>query len=247
MAGLRDREDAFGWEVWEHLHGRSEPEIVERDDGFISLSGGPDAYFWPLRRWPGVERRALRFVRGRVLDVGCGPGRLCLELQRRGHEVVGVDISPKAVETARLRGVDDARVCAAMEVSARRLGRYDTIALFGNNFGLTADRRRARWLLRRFASMTGPGGRIVATSRDPYATDVPEHLAYQDRNRARGRMTGQLRIRVRHRARTSPWFDYLTVSPDELEDLLTQTSWEIARLITDEESPFYAMVLECRS
>jgi SAM-dependent methyltransferase len=182
-----------------------------------------------------------------VLDRAGGPGRLCLELQRRGHEVVGVDISPKAVETARLRGVADARVCAAVEVSARRLGRYDTIALFGNNFGLTADRRRARWLLRRFASMTGPDGRIVATSRDPYDTEVPEHLAYQERNRSRGRMTGQLRIRVRHRARTSPWFDYLMVSPEELEDLLTETPWEIARLLTDEESPFYAMVLECRS
>lgn len=246
MPGLGDREDAFGWEVWEHLQGRSEPEIIERDDGYIALSGGPDAYFWPFRRWPSVERRALRAVRGRVLDVGCGAGRVCLELQRRRHEVVGIDISPKAVETARARGVKDAQVHAAVQVSAAALGPFDTIALFGNNFGLLADRRRGRWLLRRFASMTRTGGRIVATSRDPYATDVPEHLAYHQRNRARGRMPGQLRIRVRHRMRASPWFDYLTVSAAELEGLLVGTPWRVDQLIVDDGSPFYAMVLECR-
>jgi hypothetical protein len=53
--------------------------------------------------------------------------------------VVGIDISPKAVETARARGVLDARVCPAMSVSARELGRFDTIALLGNNFDLRAD------------------------------------------------------------------------------------------------------------
>ena len=247
MAVPGDREDAFGWEVWEHLHGRTDPEIIERDDGYIELSGGPQAYFWPFRRWPLVERRVVRRVRGRVLDVGCGAGRVCLELQRRGHQVVGIDISPKAVETALARGVEDARVCAAMQASARTLGSFDTVGLFGNNFGLFADARRARWLLRRFASMTGSRGRIVATSCDPYATDVPEHLAYHERNRARGRMPGQLRIRVRHRLRASPWFDYLIVSPAELEQVLDQTPWQIEELITDGSSPYYAMVLERRA
>ena len=37
----------------------------------------------------------------RVLDAGCGPGRLGAELHRRGHTVVGVDVDPELVEAAR--------------------------------------------------------------------------------------------------------------------------------------------------
>lgn len=36
----------------------------------------------------------------RVLDAGCGPGRLGAELHRRGHTVVGVDADPVLIEAA---------------------------------------------------------------------------------------------------------------------------------------------------
>lgn len=36
----------------------------------------------------------------RLLDAGCGPGRIGGELFRRGHEVVGVDVDPELIEAA---------------------------------------------------------------------------------------------------------------------------------------------------
>jgi hypothetical protein len=68
-------------------------------------------------------------------------------------------------------------------------------------------------LLRRLRSLANVSARILAESVDPYKTDKPEHLAYHERNRRRGRMPGQLRIRVRHGAYRTPWFDYLLASP----------------------------------
>ncbi len=37
----------------------------------------------------------------RLLDVGCGSGRYCVEFARQGAEVVGVDFAPSMVEMAR--------------------------------------------------------------------------------------------------------------------------------------------------
>jgi len=100
---LTPAEDAFGHLLTDLLAGRRVVEVVERDDGCV-FTGEPDYYLAPYRSWWPQERRAMRFVRGRVLDLGCGAGRVGLHLQSRGHEVVGIDVSPLAVEVARRRG-----------------------------------------------------------------------------------------------------------------------------------------------
>jgi SAM-dependent methyltransferase len=233
LATLRGVVDAFG----RMLLDGADPEIVERDDGFISTS--MLNYFAPARRWAAVERRALRFVRGRVLDVGVGAGRVALELQARGREVVAIDVSPGAVELARTRGVRDVRLLGLEDVVAS-LGRFDTVVMYGNNFGLFGSPAKAGRLLGRLRPFVE---RIVATSNDPYGTEDPAHLAYQERNRARGRMSGELRLRVRYRDLVGPWFAYLIVSPQELAEVVEGTGWQISRLVRDEGS-YYVAVLE---
>ena len=44
---------------------------------------------------------AMLSRRSRVLDAGCGPGRVGAELASRGHDVVGVDADPQLVDAAR--------------------------------------------------------------------------------------------------------------------------------------------------
>jgi SAM-dependent methyltransferase len=240
---LKEEEDAYGRLILRYLEEGEGIEIVEREDGFIDAGRyGPAAYFFPFRRWPKAERQALRVARGRVLDVGCGAGRVALELQERGHEVVAIDLSPLAVEVSRRRGAQDVRELPVTRVS-RELGLFDTIVMFGNNFGLMGSPRRAPWLLRRFRSLTNDGARILAESVNPYTTDNPEHLAYHERNRRRGRMGGQLRIRIRHGSFATPWFDYLLVSPEEMAELAAGTGWELRRVI-DEGEHVYVGVLE---
>jgi SAM-dependent methyltransferase len=240
---LRSQQDAYGRVLLEHLEGNDRAQtIVERDDGYIE-SESPAAYFSPFRRWFTVERRALRYVRGRVLDVGVGAGRVALELQRRGHVVVGIDVSPLVVQVARRRGVRNARVLAFEDVDDR-LGRFDTVVMFMNNFGLFGSEAKARRLLRRLHGLTTDRGRIVATSSDQTKTTNPAHLAYRRRNRERRRMPGQIRFRLRYRKLSTPWFDYLFVTPRELERLLRGTGWRVRRIITADGDNLYAVVIE---
>jgi SAM-dependent methyltransferase len=240
MLAAMERGDAFGRMLLDAFEGRGKVhEIVERDDGFIAVAQLD--YFAGARRWPAVERRALRFVRGRVLDVGCGAGRVALELQSRGRDVVAIDVSPGAVEVSRRRGVRDVRLLPFEEVDAT-LGGFDAVVMYGNNFGLFGSRAKAQRMLRRLHELAD---RIVATSTDVYATDDPVHLAYHERNRRRGRMAGHLRLRVRHRNLATDWFDYLLVSPEEMRALAEEAGWRIHRLVRD-AGPSYVGVLRKR-
>ncbi len=42
----------------------------------------------------------------KILDLGCGDGRLSAELIEKGHEVSGVDVSSEGIEAARLKGIN---------------------------------------------------------------------------------------------------------------------------------------------
>lgn len=241
---MRERDDAFGRALLDHLEGRRAHEVIERSDGYVDVAGGPKAYFEPFRRWTPVERQAMRYVRGRVLDVGVGAGRVALHLQARGHEVVGIDNSPLTVEVARRRGVKDARLLPFHDIGPE-LGVFDTVVMMCNNFGLFGSAAGARRMLRRLLGLTTGDARIVAGSRNPYGTDNPDHLVFHEQNRARGRMPGQLRLRTRHGLYRGRWFDYLLVSPDEMRKLADAGGWQVERLVEGDDD-YYVGILRKR-
>ena len=242
MKRLRSEQDAFGRVLLDYMNGRTHAAtIVEREDGFIEAES-PRAYFDEFRRWFPVERRALRDVRGRVLDVGVGAGRVALELQQRGHTVVAIDVSPLVARVARKRGVRTVKVMALEDVD-EKLGRFGTVVMFMNNFGLFESEAKARRLLRRLHDVTTEDGRIVATSSEFVGKIPPEHSTYRRRNPERGRMPGQVRFRLRYRTLQTPWFDYLFVSRREMEQLLRGTGWHVSRFVQHEGESLYAAVI----
>jgi len=242
VARLTDRQDAYGHALWDYHHGRPGHEVDERIDGHVGAVDVSD-YFAPLDQWPARQRTGVKLARGRVLDVGCGAGRVALHLQEKGLDALGIDVSPLAIDVCRLRGLRHAQVLSITELS-RKLGVFDTVMVFGNNFGLLGGRRRARWLLRRLHGMTSDGARIIAETVDPYDTDDPSHLAYHELNRRAGRMAGQIRLRVRYQGYATPWFDYLFVSREEMAELLDGTGWAVGRFIDRPGEPAYVAVIE---
>src|SRR5207249_11774713 len=129
----------------------------------------------------------------------------------KGHDVLAVDISPLAIKVCKLRGLRNVAVMSITEVHSR-LGRFDTILMIGNNFGLFGGLKRARQLLRRFYKMTSPDARIIAESLDIYEPPIdPIHRQHLMRNHRRRRMPGQLPTRIRSRNYATHWLDHRPV------------------------------------
>jgi SAM-dependent methyltransferase len=240
---MKVTEDAFGQQLLAQYKGRTaSAEIIERDDNYIDTGSAAGLYFLEYEQWSPIEQQAVAFAKGRVLDIGCGAGRHSLYLQLKGFDVTAIDHSPGAIEVCKLRGLKNAIVRPIADVDEFAPNSFETILMLGNNFGLFGDSINAKLLLEKLARVTTPEARIIAGTLNPYQTDRTEHLEYHELNRQRGRMPGQIRMRVRYGKILGEWFDYLFVSPQEMEEIITGTSWNIKDLIAADEPNYIAII-----
>ena len=217
--------------------------FVERDDGFTDR----DDLSWYLlsyRDFPLYEKRALKFARGRVLDLGCAAGRHALYLQKRGLQVVAADASPALIDLAKTRGARDARVlnaCARLPFGA---GEFQTVLLLGNNLGLCGTVPRFRRMLRELYRITSPDAQILATTRMLDLRDTAER-AYAERNIVLSRAPHQVRMRLYWQGIAGKWFDFLLFAPTEVMQIAAREKWRVRELFCEDDfARGYAVVLE---
>jgi SAM-dependent methyltransferase len=109
--------------------------------------------------------RALGLRPGqRVLDVGCGPGRHCLALARRGLVVTGVDRDPGLLALARQRARAAGLSVQWIAADARHLPRigpfHGALCMFAT-WGHAADPAQNQRVLAGVAERLLPGGRFL--------------------------------------------------------------------------------------
>lgn len=108
------------------------------------------------------EKLALPWLRGEVLDLGCGLGNLALAAARAGCRVTAVDASATAI--LHLRGVAAAERLSLTAVEADLAAcaiehDYDTIVAIG--LLMFFPEARAKALLATLLGRVRPGGRVV--------------------------------------------------------------------------------------
>ncbi len=106
----------------------------------------------------------------RVLDAGCGTGRVAVELDRRGYTVVGVDVDAGMLAHARaaaphlpwVRADLAALDRAVLDAAAAGLGTpFDLVVAAGNVVPLVAHGTEAE-VVARLAALLRPGAPLVA-------------------------------------------------------------------------------------
>ena len=235
--------DVYGHIVYDCFSGKDSYEIVERDDGYFSVSkNAPKVYFEEFENWPTHHKEAMKFVKGRVLDIGCGAGRHLVYLKEKGFDCLGIDISDLALEVCKKRGLKNVKNMSIGNIDPE-IGNFDTIILLGNNFGLLRTLKKAKKRLERFNGITNPKAHILIESNDYSEINDAIHKEYLEFNKQRGRMPGQLRIRLRYKKYATDWFDYLQVSKNELQEVIKNTGWDIKKIINSGDTR-YIVVLQ---
>jgi 2-polyprenyl-6-hydroxyphenyl methylase/3-demethylubiquinone-9 3-methyltransferase len=98
----------------------------------------PESEFRPLHQINPLRLRWIESLVGslkdqRVLDVGCGGGILAEAMARQGAQVLGIDLSDKALKVAQLHALEQGvaglsyRLASAEQLAAEQAGQYDVV------------------------------------------------------------------------------------------------------------------------
>ncbi|WP_349268602.1 SAM-dependent methyltransferase [Mycolicibacterium parafortuitum] len=109
-----------------------------------------------------IEELLRRTGGTRVLDAGCGTGRVAIELAARGYSVVGVDADPGMLDAARAKAPELRWVEADLVDADTHLhDTFDVVALPGNVMIFLARGTEAA-VVAALARRLAPGGLLVA-------------------------------------------------------------------------------------
>lgn len=228
--------DLFGQAILDYQQGNY-TEDIKTETTISEEDVLPIPYlFRSFSEMPKLERKALLLAKGRVLEVGCGAGSHGLYLQsERSLEVHSVDISPKAVEACKLRGLKNVYNADIMQFE----GQYDTILLLMNGAGMCGKLKKMGTFLTKIKSLLAPNGQILTDSSDiiymfdqnPDGTyDVPLHFDYY----------GEVEYLVKYKGQKEKPFPWLYVDYNTLQNAAHSVGLECELIAEGEHFDYLA-------
>ena len=156
--------DLFGKAMFDFQTNNSPEDIITETTISEEDEMSVDYLFRSYNEMPKLEQKALQLATGKILDVGCGAGSHSLSLQNdRNLDVTSIDISEKAIETCKLRGVKNAKVQNILDFAGEK---FDTIILLMNGVGIFGKLENCNTFLSKLRSLLNPGGQILLDSSD---------------------------------------------------------------------------------
>jgi SAM-dependent methyltransferase len=170
----------------------------------------------------------------RVLDVGCGIGRVTGPLAARGYAVVGLDVSVAALRSARRRAPGPRYVALDQRDVGAMRWQFDGAIVLWNSLGFSG-RSGDLATLRGLARVLRPGGRLVldlyhpgwlarnerAGERDPRGPEVRRWLR-----------DGRLFHAIRYPSGRADDIQFDVYAPEEMRSLCARAGLPVAMELT---------------
>ena len=229
--------DLFGQAIFDY-HFNNAPEnlitetnISEKDEMEVSY------LFRELEKMPLLEQTALKRSHGNVLDVGCGAGSHSLALQNIYKlNVTAIDISSKAIETCKARGVKNTKVVAILDMEEDQ--QYDTILLLMNGTGIFGTLIDVSKYLNKLKKLLHPKGQILIDSSD---------IVYMfDEDEDGGKWIpgagyyGELRFTISYKNQTEEEFPWLYIDYNTFQNIAIANGFSCELILEGEHYDYLA-------
>ncbi len=120
---------------------------------------------------------------GLVLDLGCGTGSLALAMAARGHDMIGIDLSPDMLDQAARKAADAGAGLLLLQQDIRSFDLYGTVGAVLASLDVLnhiTDRRGLKSVFRRVHTFLEPGGLFLFDLNSPWklSSSLPGQTFY---------------------------------------------------------------------
>lgn len=106
-----------------------------------------------------------------ITDLGCGTGSFCIEMARRGYEMIGIDLSAEMLSCARQKALEagaDILFLNQDMTSFELYGTVDAITCLMDSVNYVTYKNDLKRLFKLVANYLNPGGLFVFDINSPY-------------------------------------------------------------------------------
>lgn len=156
--------DLMGRAIWDYYY-QNASENIQTETSISELDDLPiDYLFREYDQMNLLERTALDLAFGKILDIGAGAGSHSLYLQNHQNlEVKALDISPKAIEICKKRGIQNTECKNLLNFEGEK---FDTILLLMNGTGIFETLEKIDLYLQKLKSLLTEEGQILLDGTD---------------------------------------------------------------------------------
>ena len=133
---IKKEKDPMGQAMYHYFHFKDMTSIKVNTNITEGEELAVPYLFRKYSEMPFLEKEALRYIKGKVLDVGAGSGAHSLFLQDSGFDVTSIDISELSCELMKEQGLKNVK---CKDIWTMETEAYDTIIFMMNGIGLVRN------------------------------------------------------------------------------------------------------------
>lgn len=185
---------------------------------------------------PEIEKTALSFCQGTILDVGAGAGCHSLILNEK-FSTHAIDVSAGAVKLLKEKGL----LAEQKTIFDLKTETFDTILLLMNGIGLAETIEKLPMFLEKLKKLLRPGGKIICDSTDlSYLYEQEDGSILINLN---DRYYGEINFKMSYKDVETSWFSWLYIDFDNLSEIAERSGLKCT-LLFEGENNHYLVSLE---
>ncbi len=227
--------DPFGEAISDYFEKGKAPKITINTN-YTEDEQIPVSYlFRTEKEMPDIEITALKLCKGKVLDIGAAAGCHSIVLQQKGYNITALEISERAVEVLKKRGIQKVIREDIYSYSAKK---YDTILLLMNGAGIGGTIAGLKKLLLHLKTLLNEKGQILIDSSDiKYLFEEEDGSVWIDLNSKK--YYGEMEYEVTYKKSTTK-FEWLFIDFNSLKNIAKELDLNCTQVLKGDHFDYLA-------